>query len=115
MSTPEGLVKKAILAALPLCGVHAWVQYTGKAKGRYQTAPAGTPDVIGYRVRDGRMVAIEVKAGKSKPSLEQSAWLLDANRCGVLCGVAYSTEDAVRIVMSGDSNLLAHAPKHGNV
>jgi hypothetical protein len=97
MSTPEGLVKKRIIAALPFVGFTVWNQYTGKVKGRYATVPSGTPDVLGYRHRDGRLLAIEVKGPGGKASEAQEAWLASAKACGVLCGVAWSVADAMRI------------------
>ena len=97
--TSEGQIQRAILDALPLLGVVAWRTQSGtRSGGRMHLAPSGTPDIVGYRIRDAKFIAIECKAPGGKPSPEQVAWLARAQASGVLCGIARGVDDVVRIL-----------------
>ena len=58
----------------------------------------GTSDLIGFRIADGKFVAIEVKTDTGKPTREQVRFLAAMKSYGVLCGIARNTEQARRII-----------------
>ena len=75
---------------------------TFKVAGRppryIRTFPPGTPDLMGFRKRDGKMFFIEVKTSKGRLSKEQKEFAEFIKDYPVLYGVARSVEDALRIV-----------------
>jgi Holliday junction resolvase len=97
----ESQLGRAIIDAINITGLGvAWRCQSGMVKVRgafMHLAPEGTPDVIGY-LNDGRMLAIEVKLPKEKPSQRQVDWLERAHRRGVVCGIARSVDEAIAIV-----------------
>lgn len=60
--------------------------------------PTGFSDLFGYRKSDGKIFFIEVKNEKGRPRKEQIKFLDAMKNNGVLCGIARSAEDALRIV-----------------
>ena len=60
-------------------------------------AAPGVSDLIGW-TEGGRVVAIEVKAGRRQPTDEQAAFIELVRRSGGLAGVARSVEDAWAIL-----------------
>ena len=62
-------------------------------------AAPGVSDLIGW-TEHGRFVAIEVKAGRRRPTDEQAAFLDLVRRSGGLAGVARSVADA-RAILEG--------------
>jgi VRR-NUC domain len=60
----------------------------------------GCPDVLG-QMRDGRLLAIEVKAAKGRLTDEQEFVLAKVRANNGVSGVARSIEDAVEIVEGG--------------
>ena len=99
----EGDLVRNIISALNIVGVKAWRCQSGMVKVKrafMHLAPKGTPDVIGYVMRGpsaGRFVAVEAKLKGNKPAPEQLQWIADARVSGVLAGVAYSVDDALKI------------------
>lgn len=63
--------------------------------------PKGHPDLYGFRP-DGRIFYIETKLHPRKPTKEQKAFLLMAIDNGAIAGVAYTVEEALRIVEWSD-------------
>jgi len=105
MSNPETALKAAIIAAVNATGLAVvWNSPAGKVparRGWVQLAPKGTPDIVGY-MRDGRLVAIEVKLPKDGTAAArretQQAWRDRAAASGCVVGVARSVAEAVRVV-----------------
>ena len=98
-TTPEAVIQKQILAALPLLGVHAWRTQSGtRGGGRMHLAPTGTPDICGYRLSDARAVFIEVKRQGGKIRPEQLAFIERAKAAGALAGFATSVSEAMAII-----------------
>ena len=60
--------------------------------------PKGYSDISGVRISDGRAIFIEAKLPGNVPSGEQENFLKVMSECGAITGVAYSVEDALRIV-----------------
>lgn len=60
----------------------------------------GSADIIGIHVPTGRMIAIEVKVKGNKPTPEQLNFIRVVKESGGLAGVAYSVEEAVKIINS---------------
>lgn len=89
-----------LLNGLRLCVV--WKNQSGTANGgRMHLAPAGSPDIVGWRVRDGRFVGLEVKlpgVARSKATPVQLDWQARMRECGCLCGVVRTVAEAVEVV-----------------
>lgn len=66
--------------------------------------PKGHSDLYGFRKDDGRVFYIEVKISPNKPSKEQLQFLSAMKAAGALGGVAYSIDDALKIIR-GDNNV----------
>lgn len=104
--TPETLVKRQIseyIAIFHPCAMFWWNKSTGifdKKRGVFRKAKSrfdmnGVPDILGiYR---GLFFAIEVKAGKNKPSESQDKFLLEFNRRGGFGIVAYGVADVQKL------------------
>jgi len=69
----------------------------GSGKLRFGLA-VGSADLVGLRRRDGRFVALEVKAATGRVSPAQEAWLARVRECGGIAGVVRSGAEAVRLV-----------------
>lgn len=100
---PEKEIQSAIIQALSYsCKVYNVTTGVFKVAGsppRYiKTFPKGTPDIIGFRKRDGKMFFIEVKSVKGKLSAEQKEFAKYIKDFPVIYGVARSVEDALKIV-----------------
>lgn len=69
--------------------------------GRYFDTglPAGFSDLFGFRKSDGKMVFIEVKTPKGRPSEKQKHFLETMRKYGAIAGIARSVEDAINIIM----------------
>ena len=64
----------------------------------YRLLPKGFPDLFGYRRKDGKFFAIEVKTPSGSLSPEQRLQLNILEHHGVLCGVARSIDEALSIL-----------------
>lgn len=73
------------------------------ADGRYFNTglPKGYSDLSGFRKSDGKMIFLEVKNEKGKLRKEQKHFLNTMQQYPVICGVARSPEEAIKIVMEG--------------
>lgn len=74
--------------------------------------PKGFADLMGHRP-DGRAFYIETKLHPRKPTKEQVQFLLAMIKTGAIGGVAYSVEDALKIIEWDDdfAKLTVHALK----
>lgn len=66
---------------------------------RYGVGPTdgGGGDWIGWRIRDGKFVSIEIKVGQDRQHKEQAKWEKWVKAGNGLAGVARSVEDAREI------------------
>lgn len=106
MRHPESRLQEAVALLLDL---HGWrwchVPNEGK-RGKAEAArlkgegvKAGVPDALVFEAWDeGFGVAIELKAGRNKPTAEQEKWLADLEERGWLTGVARSVDEAQAIL-----------------
>lgn len=83
-------------------GCHSFRTNVGKIlmdNGKWFTTglPKGHADIYGYR-KDGKCFYIETKMHPRKPTKEQVQFLLIAIENNCAAGVAYSVEDAKKIV-----------------
>lgn len=60
--------------------------------------PAGFSDLFGFRKKDGRAFFIEVKSKGGRPSKKQLDFIKAVKKQGALAGVAWSVEDAFKIL-----------------
>lgn len=102
---PEHRIQNAIIATLNWrrCAVirlNAGAIPT-KNGGLFRGVKPGTPDLIGYRLKDKQVFFIEVKAPKGRISQAQQLYHLDLMHKHVIHGIARSVEDAVKIVNEG--------------
>ena len=109
-ATPERDIQAAILGLLRVHPRVAWAarmntgvaEYPG-ADGtvrRVRFAFAGCPDILG-QLRDGRLLAIEVKGASGRVTEDQVAFLARAARHNALAFVARSVDD-VRRMLDGE-------------
>lgn len=61
----------------------------------------GSSDIIGWHKETGRFVAIEVKIPGKTPTDTQLNFIKQVKKAGGLAGVAYSVEDAQKIIDGG--------------
>jgi hypothetical protein len=84
-----------------------WRNHVGRvtAQGRTHTFGlcVGSADIVGIHRVSGRFVAIEAKTSTGRVSPEQDMFLRLVARCGGLCGVARSVDDA-RAILRGERN-----------
>ena len=88
----EAALKKRVLAWLREQGAYA-----------VKTAPpmdAGTPDVLVCWPPSGRLVAIELKVGRNKPTALQRRRLEEVEQAGGHALVAYSLEEVIASLAS---------------
>jgi len=76
---------------------------TGNDRGRSKSLPEGWPDITGWMTVDGVavFVFIEVKKPGKKPTPAQQSYLEKLAAAGGIAGIAYSLEDAIRILKPG--------------
>lgn len=103
MSTPEGLIKNAILDYLKLhhrdflvwqndsVGVYDPIKKIYR-KNRSRHHKNGVSDIIGL-LKGGRFLAIEVKSAVGKVSPEQKEFITEVNEYGGIAFVARSVKD----------------------
>lgn len=104
MPTPEGLIKQAICYYLLTRKDLVRIFWSNASVGIYDPVRKmyrknnspfqlkGTSDILGM-FHGGRMFALEVKAGKNKPTAEQKIFLDEINQGGGLGIVAYSVDE----------------------
>jgi hypothetical protein len=97
---PEAAALAEVLMALRAHPGVAWVerQNSGAVRvgGRFvRFGWPGCADVLG-QLRDGRFLAVEVKAAKGRASPEQVAWLERINQAGGVAFVARDLRDVLR-------------------
>lgn len=101
---PEKEIQDQIIDSIkPFCHVYntttgVFKVGQGKKARWIKTFPKGTPDLIGFRKRDGKMFFIEVKNGRGRLSPEQKEFLSWAENYPILVGVARCVNDALKII-----------------
>lgn len=86
-------------AISPYCHCYNITTGTFKSGNRFiRTFPPGTPDLLGFRKKDGKMFFIEVKNVKGRLSKEQKEFAQMIKAYPVLYGVARSAKDALEIL-----------------
>lgn len=63
--------------------------------------PKGYSDLSGFRKSDGKMIFLEVKNEKGRLRKEQKHFLNTMQKYPIICGVARSPEEAIKIVEEG--------------
>lgn len=98
----EKAIQNEIMLAVSQNGCKIFRTNAGEIKtadGRVvKLLPKGFPDLMGYRISDGRFLAIEVKNEKGKLRKEQKVFAKLFDKSPVLYGVARSAEDALKII-----------------
>lgn len=98
----EKAIQNEILLALSQNGCKVFRTNAGEIKtvdGRVvKLLPKGFPDLMGYRMSDGKFLAIEVKNEKGQLRKEQKVFAKLFKQSPVLYGVARSPEEALEII-----------------
>lgn len=112
----ESDLMRAIMIAVSAAGCTVWRNNTGtayqgrtihKSDGQVTLADSriitfglcvGSADIIGIRHRDGRLIAIEVKTGNGRATVEQQRFIEHIKQSGGIAGVARNTDDAIDII-----------------
>ena len=89
------MVECADIAVLMRYNVGLFLTYNGIP---IKQGVKGTSDLIGFRIADGKFIAIEVKTETGRPTQEQKKFLDAMDKYGVLCGIARNTEQARAII-----------------
>jgi hypothetical protein len=102
MPGTETALVRDILRLLALHGIPAWRQNTGgmaNPAGRYVAfGNPGAPDISGIIPDFGRALYIEVKRPGNRPTAEQWAFLLHAQRAGAFAFWTDSVEYVIRAI-----------------
>lgn len=71
------------------------------ADGRFVSTglPVGFPDLFGFRLSDGKIFFIEVKKPGGRVRPEQTHFIETMRAYGVIAGIAYSVEDAKKLIL----------------
>ena len=96
MSTPSRDLEHAIRDYLTLKRWLVWKNSAGiigRGGRLFKAGTVGLPDLMA--LRDGRLLCIEVKAGKDTLRDDQVRWLADAEKHGALTVVARSLQDVI--------------------
>ena len=64
----------------------------------FKSGVVGMADLTGWRVVDGRYVALEVKSGSGRASKEQRAFIAAVLDGGGIAGVVWSVDEALALV-----------------
>lgn len=95
---------RACLQYLELKGIPAWRQnqggmlasYGGKKRFIRFAGIQGISDIIGLLPPAGRLIAVECKVGRNKPSEHQEAFLSQIKAAGGLAVVCYELDDLIK-------------------
>lgn len=74
------------------------IRGAGGAVRMFRGAPTGTPDIIGVRKKDGRMICVEVKGEGKKPSEAQLLMHETLRSYGAIVIVAYTLADVMKVI-----------------
>ena len=113
---PETKLQRFIMLALSQAECIVWRNETGsfwagktlhKAQDQVTLGSArmvpcglckGSSDIIGIHKPTGRMLAVEVKTPKGRPTREQTAFIDAVNGAGGIAGIARSVEEALALL-----------------
>jgi len=110
---PERIIQNSIIKYLHLKGIFCWNVRNGATynknlnggKGGYQARSSmkGISDIIGIHPDDGRLIALEVKTAKGRPTPEQKDFIYHINRSGGIAGIVRSVEDVIKLLDSDNA------------
>jgi hypothetical protein len=101
--TANQLTKQTI-KMLSYCGFELWRQnnggvYDAKFSGyRKGSSTPGISDILGYHKKTGKIIAIEIKAGKDKLSIEQERFLKGITKAGGYSHVVRTLDDITELI-----------------
>lgn len=101
LSMTANQATRQILDYLNMSGFYAWrnnnnaVYDQKKQAFRSGSVEKGVADIMGYSKTDGRIIAIEVKVGKDKPSPEQRRFIDGIVKAGGFACFASTAGDVV--------------------
>lgn len=98
----ETQLVKACIDYLTLVGCYCWRNNTGALSAVYKGKPRfiryglpGSADILGV-APNGKMLTVECKVGKNKPTALQAEFLAEVRRRGGIAIVAYDLDDLER-------------------
>jgi len=92
--------------ALTVLKLNGWHVYRNNNAGVYDptkkvfranSTTKGISDIIGFNKQDARFIAVEVKVGRDKLSIEQKQFLEDVNKAGGVGIECRSIDDIINI------------------
>lgn len=89
MGKPENIVTNSIRKYLDSLGIYHWKHHQSM-----YCSKKGISDIIGI-MPDGRLLAIEVKSAKGKPTDDQIDFLQAIDKCKGIPIIAYNVNDVV--------------------
>jgi len=99
--TPEGQLTASVRSLLRAAGIFHWKEY--QTLGSYP----GTSDIIGCAKHlGGRMIAIELKSPRGRPSPAQVRFIENVNDSGGLGFIAYDLDEVIEQLCLQDRFLI---------
>lgn len=104
-ATRETDLVRACLELLALRGIMAWRNNSSgvfdpvRKVFRTFQGMKGTSDILGLMNTSGRLIAVECKVGKNKPSPDQTAFLEAVRQRGGVAGVVYNLADLEELLL----------------
>lgn len=98
MSQPEADLKRAIVEALHRVGIWCFRNEQGRRGRIAMGCGIGSPDIFVILRPSGRLVGLEAKVGKEKPTANQMAWGQRLEENGGAYFVVRSVAEAVEAV-----------------
>lgn len=90
-------IRATAIKMLTWSGFTVWVQNNLAVRGRKFIGKRGQADVMGFRNKDGVIVAVEIKTLNDRLSPDQITFLNDVKKAG---GVAYiATQEGQQVVL----------------
>ena len=104
MKTTANILTTQALRILDLKGWHVWRQNNGgvwdptKKVFRRNSSTPGISDILGFHRQTGKIIAVEIKAGKDRLSEPQKAFLDEVEKSGGVALVIRTTDDIENLI-----------------
>lgn len=101
---PEKQAQDQIVKYLKAIGIFCWVSKTGAVYDPVKkifraNSTKGISDILGLLPDDGRILCIEVKSERGRPTPEQRAFIATIRQHGGVAGIARSLADVDKLLL----------------